>query len=249
LEREGKPVRAESRIRAVIFDLFGTLVVSYRGEPFEGLIAGALGVTADDYRWALLETSDDRFRGRYPTVEAMMLGIGARLGIEPRPGAVARACAYRREATRASLVPRGGAVATLEALRRAGYQLGLISDCSPDVPPLWRTSELAMSIKCPVFSCEVGLRKPDVGIYRFACERLSVEPEECVYAGDGGSDELVGAGRVGMRPVLYEVPLGERERVWPVDWAGERITSLKGLFSLLPSSYGCPSGVGSENSA
>ena len=37
----------------------------------------------------------------------------------------------------------------------------------------------------PVFSCVVGLCKPDPRIYRLALERLSVQAEESLFVGDG----------------------------------------------------------------
>ena len=35
-----------------------------------------------------------------------------------------------------------------------------------------------------VFSVEVGMCKPDPGIYAEACRRLDVRPDECLYVGD-----------------------------------------------------------------
>jgi putative hydrolase of the HAD superfamily len=53
-----------------------------------------------------------------------------------------------------------------------------------------------------LFSCEVKLKKPDRRIYELCAQRLGVEPDECLYVGNGGSDELAGARRAGMTPVL-----------------------------------------------
>lgn len=43
-----------------------------------------------------------------------------------------------------------------------------------EVPDLWNTCPLAAWFSSPVFSCEVGLIKPDPAIYRLACRRLGV---------------------------------------------------------------------------
>ena len=50
-------------------------------------------------------------------------------------------------------------------------------------------------------SCELGLKKPSVEIYRKCTEALSVECHECIYVGDGGSYELETAQEVGMHPI------------------------------------------------
>jgi putative hydrolase of the HAD superfamily len=50
-----------------------------------------------------------------------------------------------------------------------------------------------------VFSFAVGVVKPDPRIYLNAIEQLGVKPEDALYIGDGGDDELAGAQRAGLR--------------------------------------------------
>lgn len=50
----------------------------------------------------------------------------------------------------------------------------------------------------------VGLLKPDERIYELAMQHLNVLPKECLYVGDGGSQELYGAKSVGMKTVFTE---------------------------------------------
>ena len=45
------------------------------------------------------------------------------------------------------------------------------------------------------------MQKPDVRIYRAAAGLLAVDVEECIFVGDGGSDELAGARAAGMKAV------------------------------------------------
>ena len=74
--------------------------------------------------------------------------------------------------------------------------------------------------------------KPDPGIYELACERLGVQPGNCLYIGDGSSRELTGASTVGMDAVLIRVPNdtenGDRE-----DWQGTRISSVEEVLNLV----------------
>jgi FMN phosphatase YigB (HAD superfamily) len=50
-----------------------------------------------------------------------------------------------------------------------------------------------------VFSCVVGLAKPDPKIYLLACQELHVPPAHALFVGDGGDDEIAGAGAAGLQ--------------------------------------------------
>ena len=52
-----------------------------------------------------------------------------------------------------------------------------------------------------ILSYEAKLRKPDIRIYRKAADLLGVSPKECVFVGDGGSNELPGARAAGMEAI------------------------------------------------
>lgn len=45
------------------------------------------------------------------------------------------------------------------------------------------------------------MKKPDACIYEEAAKRLGIDLTECVFVGDGGSNELAGAKAVGMKAV------------------------------------------------
>ena len=84
-----------------------------------------------------------------------------------------------------------------------------------------------------VFSCSVGMRKPDPRIYRLACEELGVEPEEAMFVGDGANDELAGAERVGMKAVCI-LPPGRDEPLWEEARGWEpTIKSLRDVLTLV----------------
>ena len=137
----------------------------------------------------------------------------------------------RREWTRRSLEPRPDAVETLAELRRRGHQLGLISVCSQDVPQVWEETPFAGAFDELVFSCDVGVSKPDPRIYEIACERLGVEPAECLFVGDGANDELPGAERAGMTAVQLRAS-GERLTPEGEAWNGQWIERLAEVLDV-----------------
>ncbi len=81
------------------------------------------------------------------------------------------------------------------------------------------------------------MKKPDPRIYRLATEQLRVQPEDCLYVGDGASQELAGAAQVGMSPVLIEVFDEDFDGSLPDDareeWDGLTISSLTGIMAVL----------------
>jgi putative hydrolase of the HAD superfamily len=74
--------------------------------------------------------------------------------------------------------------------------------------------------------------KPEPEIYLRTAEALGVDAADCFFVGDGANDELAGAERVGMTPVLF-LPVG-REPLWPQvrEWAGLRVSSMREVVEL-----------------
>lgn len=198
-------------------------------------MAEALGMPVEDLRRGWRETIVERQTGGFRTVEENVRAICERAGVVPSPEGLERALEARRRLYVRGFHPRPGAVETLTWLRERGYRTALVSMCAPDTPAFWHASPLAGLIEVLVFSCEVGLRKPDAAIYLAAAEGLGVEPSACLYVGDGGYRELTGAQAVGMRPVRIVDPDEPAQvlRPEPDDWQGPIITSLTELRTLL----------------
>ncbi|MCH4886222.1 HAD-IIIA family hydrolase [Acidaminobacter sp. JC074] len=93
-------------------------------------------------------------------------------------------------------------IETLEVLKNRGYKLAIVSNADSIDVMHWQTSPLAGLFDETIFSYEVGCLKPDPMIYQTALERLGCKPDECIFIGDGGSDELRGAKTLGMTTLL-----------------------------------------------
>ena len=179
---------------AVIFDLFGTLVDNTefldvsRSTYYQTLskVAAALSIPEPDLHRLWSETVHDRDAGFFPTMEDYFQHICRDIGVKADERQIADAVALRLEYLRVILAPRNHTVETLTQLRASGYRLGLISDCSSEVPFLWPETPYVRLFDVAVFSCEVKLTKPDPRIYQTACDGLNVAPDRCLYVGDGG---------------------------------------------------------------
>jgi putative hydrolase of the HAD superfamily len=142
----------------------------------------------------------------------------------------------RREYTARWLNPRAEALPVLTAIKKAGYKIGLISDCTAETPKIWESTTLAPLFDVTIFSCVVGIKKPNPRIYLMASDKLGVRPTDCLYIGDGSSRELSGALGLGMHPVLIRDANDAADAHYidrEYDWRGPIITSLKEVLNLL----------------
>lgn len=93
---------------------------------------------------------------------------------------------------------------TLERLKESGYKLCLISNADIIDVMYWKNSKLSNYFDHAVFSYQVGCLKPDLKIYEIAMQNMGSLPKNCYYVGDGGSNELLGAKKLGMTTILTE---------------------------------------------
>ena len=233
---------------AVVFDLFNTLTAPVDDSEFRSSLmemALAVGADPDAFTQGWFDLWRERFSGVFPTVEASVRGVCDAIGLRVSETAISGAVRLCSEFSRRTLRPRPEALPTLARLRSLGLGTALISDCSPDVPVLWPTTPFAQAIDHPLFSCVEGLTKPDPSIYLRACQRLGVDPEDCVYVGDGGNHELSGAKRVGMRAILIKLP--KETSAWHRSesdtWRGEAIQALSELPRLITGVGGPPPSI------
>jgi putative hydrolase of the HAD superfamily len=212
----------------VVFDLWQTLVAwpTESANALYGQMADAVGAPRERFQEVWFSGRSGRERG--PLVDSVRW-VFDELGLDADPAVIVT---LRRDWTRDALVPRADALSTLAELRRRGHALGLITVCSEDVAQLWEESAFAGRFDVTIFSCEVGVLKPDPRIYELCCERLGVAPEESLFVGDGANDELPGAERVGMTAVQLRVP-GEELTPPGKEWRGPAIESLRDVLDLV----------------
>ena len=96
-------------------------------------------------------------------------------------------------------------VPVLEELH--AYHVGIITNGAHDEhtdSQLSKVQHLGLSerIQSLTISGEIGVRKPNLEIFKVACERADVLPKEAVYVGDTIQNDIVGANRAGMISVF-----------------------------------------------
>ncbi len=186
-------------VRAVLFDLFETLVTESDAPPLGAARLGPeLGFDEEAFRTEWRARRAAIVIGRLSFCEALA-DIGTALGRRIESLELERVC-QRRIRTKADLFARiePEVMAAIEALRERGIPLAVVSNCFAEDVVAWATCPLARYFHSTVFSFEVGAAKPDPAIYSEACRQLGVPPQAAVFVGDGMHDELNGAARAGM---------------------------------------------------
>jgi len=193
-------------MKAIIFDFFGTLSVAVRQGPAHAQMARRLGCDPEAWLDLMRRTFYMRATGRLGNPIDVLHGLTRILGARPSQRTVRSVRADRVAAVGADGPLRPDAVPVLDGLRRRGLRTAVVSDCWYELPELLPALPVAPLLDARVFSVRVGRCKPHPAMFLTACQRLDVEPAQCLYVGDGGSRELSGAAAVGMNPVRLAAP-------------------------------------------
>lgn len=218
--------------KAVLFDLFGTLIAPPPMPVYRQMVSGvasALGVSLETLNDPWMSINDGRLDGSFESSEGDILAAAKLIGVEVSESQMAECMDIRRSVTRDFLVPKPGALDMLDALVEMDCALGLVTDCVYDVPAVWAETDFFPYFSAAHYSCVTHIRKPDARAYKGVLDLLETSPEEALFVGDGGSDELNGAVRVGMDAVMISdltPESGEVMRVGVVDWDGPVVKSI-----------------------
>ena len=222
---------------AVIFDLFGTLVDDFPSSAGQMTdLATALNVPSEPFLKFWGQTTEMRVLGAFQTVEASIEYVCSLLGAPLTPEQLTSAVEIRLQLIQRTLTPKPDALETLAQLKNDGYRIGLLSNCSIEIPILWPETPFDGLIDSAIFSSRERLKKPDPRIYHLACERIGVPPERCLYIADGENYELTAAGEVGLHPVLIRASKEQTRtelRREATEWQGDAIDSPTDLLQLL----------------
>ncbi len=121
----------------------------------------------------------------------------------------------------------------LERLR--AYHVGIITNGAHDEHPDSQLSKvrhlgLIGRVQSVTISDEVGVRKPDIKIFKVACERAGVSCREALFIGDSLEKDISGASGAGMISVLIERQL---EALTPEIGEGHPDYSVSNLGDIL----------------
>lgn len=205
------------KIKSVWFDLGLTLVYTPVDEIYrQALSTFGIGKEPEDIKRAFY-LADKTFMRDYPHVLGTdpahfmpwFLGIvNYHLGIRLNLAETAVAYRQARESLQAGWRPIPGAVELLTELKRRGIHTGLISNWDTSCRRVLQENGLDSLLETVVISSEVGVEKPDPRIFETALRQTGFDPVQTLFVGDNYYDDVVGAGKCGIRCLLL-APFGK----------------------------------------
>jgi putative hydrolase of the HAD superfamily len=223
-----------SSFKAVIFDLFYTLINPLNPAFMAGSEYAVLGMTREDFENRNAVDYEVRAGGGIRSPSGMIRHILR--GLDFSEDLIGRAAAARLERIRRGLFGvEEKNLALLRQLRAGGIKTALISNADICDVWYWKESPLASCFDEAIFSYDAGLLKPDPRIYALASERLGLPPAACLFVGDGGHRELTGAREAGLHTALTVEYISN---LWPekipalrlqADYTVEKIEQIAGI--------------------
>jgi putative hydrolase of the HAD superfamily len=93
---------------------------------------------------------------------------------------------------------------TLQALKAQGLKLGLLTNLQSEVNSICRDLGIANYLDFTVTSVEVGADKPQPPIFLKALQLAHVNAAEAIHVGDQYQNDVLGARKVGISPILLD---------------------------------------------
>lgn len=188
-------------IKAVIFDMFETLVTLYEGPLYFGAqIAVDAQIPEDKFQELWKPSEKDRTVGNISLEEILetILRENHCYSENMLSTIVEKRVQSKKEAfnhLHKEIIPM------LTSLKEKGILIGLITNCFSEEATVIKESMLYPYFDASCLSYDEGLQKPDAAIFRRCLDKLYVQSNECLYVGDGGSYELEAAQQLGMKAV------------------------------------------------
>jgi putative hydrolase of the HAD superfamily len=206
-----------SKIRAVVFDCYSTLIDINTNEQkneifhYLSLYLQYYGAKVDAAKLkSALNLEKDRFmqskEEQYPEMDLEVVfnnilgeeGLGNTFLAES-------CCKLFRVLSRERFQLFPDSLPVLEEIKRSRYPLAVVSDaqkvfCLDEGEILG----IRQFFKFVLLSTHFGFRKPDPRLFKIACAMLNTPPEEAVYIGNDLEADVKGAKQIGMQAILLD---------------------------------------------
>ncbi len=199
------------KIQAVIFDLYNTLIyLADDTKPHKGLFT-AIGLqTPEELSQAYQIATTEAFDNLADLIKRIK--PSAQINLEPYQKEI------EKERASATLYPE--TINVLNELKKRNLPLGLISNlASPYKKPFFDLG-LNEYFNEILFSCDAGLKKPNLKIYQEMIKKLKVEPAQALMTGDNVKNDVEGPKSIGINAVHLD----------RTNTTTKSISSLEGIF-------------------
>ena len=162
-------------------------------------------------RWSYFKS---RITGREFNALDVLDRVNTRIGVRLTPEQTIELAACWYEPLGRCATVEEGTIGLLKELRDAGITLGIVSNTFIPAQVLDRQLQregLLELLPLRVYSCQIGIRKPDSRIFQEALSRSGLAAEQTLFVGDSPKADVWGAARMGMITVLKD-PAGVHAR-------------------------------------
>jgi len=189
-------------IKAVLFDIDNVLynsshqVEMARRAAIEAMVRSGLGMGIEE-GFAKLEEIVKRYGSNFNKHYDMLVG-----NREDGHKIIAAGLVSYHNTKRAYVKPYDDTMPTLKKLKDSGYKIGVISD-GVSIKQWEKLIRLGLEnvFDVVVISEDAGVEKPEAAIFQRACDKLEIQPEDCIYVGDRLDTDIIGANKMGMTSI------------------------------------------------
>lgn len=169
--------------RAVLLDLYDTLVDGdWHG--WRTQLSVITGIDEDALGAANHATRLQRNTGAYPTAEDSMRELLIAAGMAAPADELVRTAVEAEEEFGGSVRLYDDSLPTVAALREQGIRTALVSNCSHATRPIVEQLGLPALFDAVILSFELGVRKPEPGIYQAALQAIGADPADAIFVDD-----------------------------------------------------------------
>jgi len=240
-------------IKAILFDLYGTLIDIETDESLEEIYRGIAHYLTYQgvylHRWEvrdrycqIMKQQREESAEEYPEidVEAVWETFLEQEGIKTAPARrdLARTLVHLyRGISRKRLQPYPDVKKVLDQLQ-PHYRMAILSDAQPGYAlPEIKAVGLDGYFDPIIISADYGFRKPDMRLFAKPLDILKLTPGEVIYVGNDMYRDIYGASRLGIKTLFVDSNQGAKsyENVIPDFFASRFEDVLKGVEAITKS--------------
>lgn len=209
-------------IKAVLFDLYHTLVYSRPEETFQKILAEhGIAKSIDHIKQALTQGNKEfdadkhvglsahEFYAQWNLLPLKHLGIRGSEGLKMAEEIETKWYNYGEF----HLYP--DVQRTVQKLKQMTLKLGIISGgYAEDIERVLQKIGLERLFDLYVGVNTTGKRKPHPKVFKYALRQLGVRPREAIFVGDNFEADYLGAEKVGLIPVLINREASQNQRLF-----------------------------------
>jgi putative hydrolase of the HAD superfamily len=173
-----------SPVRAALLDLYDTLAWT-EWPRLRELLSERTGLAPRTLMNAFSKTRPRRAIGEFGSVEGDLRAVLEAAGAEVTDELVNDLARLEREELERGVHLWDDALPTIGELRERGLRVAVVSNCDHSTRPIVNRIGITAAVDAVILSFEVGVAKPNPGIYLAALDALGgLRPEDAVFVDD-----------------------------------------------------------------